>query len=65
MTSPISCVDPDEYLATCSDLLSKKMRTLDFPLSPADRARLLRFAAQRGFESYIISKALHSLSDPS
>ena len=58
-------IDSDEYIATCSDLLIKKMRTLDLPLSPTDRARLLRFAAQRGFESYIISKALHSLSDPS
>ena len=58
-------IDPDDYLATCADLLSKKMRSLDLPLSLADRARLLRFAAQRGFESYIISKAIHNLSDPS
>ena len=58
-------IDPDEYLATCTDLLSKKMRTLDLPLSLADRARLLRFAAQRGFESYIITKALRNLSNPS
>ena len=55
-------IDPDDYLATCADLLNKKMRTLDLPLSPSDRARLIRFAAQRGFESYIISKAFHSLS---
>ena len=58
-------IDPDDYLATCTDLLSKKMRSLDLPLSPADRARLLRFAAQRGFESYIITKALRNLSNPS
>lgn len=58
-------IDPDEYLATCTDLLNKKMRTLDLPLSLADRARLLRFAAQRGFESYIITKALHNILNPS
>lgn len=58
-------IDPDEYLATCTDLLNKKMRTLDLPLTPADRARLLRFAAQRGFESYIITKALHNILNPS
>ena len=58
-------IDPDDYLATCVELLNKKMRTLELPLSPDDRARLLRFAAQRGFESYIISKALHNLSNPS
>ena len=58
-------IDPDDYLATCTDLLNKKMHTLELPLSPSDRARLIRFAAQRGFESYIISKALHNLSNPS
>lgn len=58
-------IDPDDYLATCVELLNKKMRTLELPLSPADRARLLRFAAQRGFESSIISKAIHNLSNPS
>ncbi len=58
-------INPDDYLATCADLLNKKMRTLELPLSPADRARLIRFASQRGFESYIISKALHALSDQS
>ena len=55
-------IDPEEYLQACAELLSTKLRTMDHPLSQADRARLFRFAAQRGFESYIISKALAACS---
>jgi regulatory protein len=51
-------IDPEEYLQTCVELLSGKLRSIDQPLSQADRARLFRFAAQRGFETFVISKAL-------
>ena len=56
-------IAPDEYQQACADLLSSKLRTFDQPLSPNDRARLFRFAAQRGFESYVIAKVLGEISD--
>ncbi len=56
-------IDPDEYQQACADLLSNRMRSFDRPLSPNDRARLFRFAAQRGFESYVIAKVLGDISD--
>ena len=51
-------IDPEEYQQACVELLSAKLRTMDQPLSQADCARLFRFAAQRGFESFVISRAL-------
>lgn len=51
-------IDPEEYLETCTDLLKNKMRGMDQPLSQNDRAKLFRFASQRGFESFVFSKAL-------
>lgn len=51
-------IDPEEYLATCEDLLRNRMRGMERPLSQNDRAKLFRFAAQRGFESFVVSKAL-------
>jgi len=51
-------IDPEDYLDTCTDLLKNKMRGMEQPLSQNDRAKLFRFAAQRGFESFVISKAL-------
>ena len=51
-------IDPDEYLETCRELLASKRRTLSDPLTPNDRAKLFRFAAQRGFETSVISRAL-------
>ena len=51
-------IDPEEYLQACVELLSAKLRTMDLPLSQTDRVRLFRFAAQRGFESFVITRAL-------
>ena len=51
-------IDPDEYLEACVALLTARLRTLAQPLSLADRARLYRFAAQRGYESPVIAHAL-------
>ena len=54
-------IDPDAYLDTCVALLKTKVKGMELPLSQADRAKVFRFAAQRGFESSVISKALHTI----
>lgn len=51
-------ITSEAYLDTCITILQPKMRNMEIPLSPNDRARLLRFAAQRGFEPQIISQAI-------
>lgn len=50
--------DGDEYLEGCVELLRGRMRNMSLPLSPNDRARLFRFAAQRGYEAGVIAQAL-------
>lgn len=55
-------IDDDAYLATLADLLRGKMRGIKTPLAPNDRAKLYRFAAQRGFESNAIGQALNRLN---
>lgn len=54
-------VEDKDYQETCLDLLKGKMRDMSLPLSQQDRAKLYRFAAQRGFESAIISRCLSKL----
>ena len=54
-------IDDDQYLEACTDALRPKLRSMEQPLSPNDRARLFRFVAQRGFEPSVISKALSAL----
>lgn len=54
-------ITPEEYLETLKDLLKGKMRGMAIPLDDNDRAKLYRFAAQRGFETGFISKALKDL----
>lgn len=67
MTGPIvqnmleDVIDEDKYLETLTDLLRTKMRGMSLPLDQKDRAKLYRFAAQRGFESNIIGTALRHL----
>lgn len=56
-------VDEELYLEACVDALRPKARGMEQPLSPNDRARLFRFAAQRGFEPDIISKAISEISN--
>lgn len=51
-------ISDDDYLSTLTLLLRNKMRDMQRPLSPNDRARLFRFAAQRGFESRFVAMAL-------
>lgn len=54
--------DADDYLEGCVALLRQRMRDMALPLAPNDRARLYRFAAQRGYEPGVISRALSRLS---
>lgn len=54
-------IDEDQYLATCIETLRPKLRGMELPLSPNDRARLFRFAAQRGYEPNIIGKAISEI----
>lgn len=57
-------IDPDQYVETLTDLLRAKMRGMKTPLAPNDRAKLYRFAAQRGFESAVVGQALQRLHVP-
>ena len=57
-------IDPDQYVETLTDLLRAKMRGMKTPLAPNDRAKLYRFAAQRGFESDVVGQALCRLNAP-
>lgn len=54
-------IDDEEYVNVLADLLKGKMRGMDFPLSQNDRAKLYRFAAQRGFDMHTISTILNKL----
>lgn len=58
-------IDSDDYFETCSSLVTAKVKGMPLPLSQADRAKVFRFAAQRGFESSVISKALSLISKDS
>ena len=55
-------IDDEAYLATLVELLRGKMRGMKTPLATPDRAKLYRFAAQRGFESSAIGQALNRLN---
>lgn len=55
-------IDPDAYLETLTDLLRAKMRGMSVPLDQRNRAKLYRFAQQRGFEAGFISRALSVLN---
>ena len=53
----------DEYLSILIELLKGKMRTMDMPLSQKDRAKLYRYATQKGFETSIIAQALRNIGE--
>lgn len=52
----------DDYMETLVELLRGKMRNMTLPLDQKERARLCRFAAQRGYEMGVIGKALQQLN---
>jgi len=54
----------DDYLEALVELLRVKMRNMPLPLAQNDRAKLYRFAAQRGYEAGVIGKALQRLNVP-
>ncbi|HER10178.1 MAG TPA: RecX family transcriptional regulator [Bacteroides sp.] len=53
-------IDQEEYFQVCRDLLGQKSATLKEKDPYARKARLLRFASQRGFESDLIYRILQS-----
>ena len=53
----------DEYLSILIELLKGKMRAMDMPLSQKDRAKLYRYATQKGFETSIIAQALRNIGE--
>ncbi len=55
-------IDASQYLETCTALLRTKYKGMELPLSQNDRAKLYRFAAQRGFESSVVSRAMKALN---
>ena len=57
-------IDDDAYLEDCLSLLRQRMRGMALPLDARDRARLYRFAAQRGFEAGVISRAMARCGQP-
>lgn len=57
------CIDEEAYTEHLATLLRRKLRTLEQPLTPADRAKLYRHAAQRGYEPGITSHVLKEVSN--
>lgn len=49
-------IDQEEYLGILESIISKKRQTMDDAESYASRAKLIRFAMQRGFEMHEITK---------
>lgn len=54
----LSRIDDDEYLDSAVRILKSRCSRLGLPATREEVARLLRFGAQRGFESDILFKAL-------
>lgn len=54
-------VEEEDYDQTCRDLLRTRMKNMSLPLSMQDKARLYRYAAQRGFEAGVIGRALDAV----
>lgn len=52
-----------EYLDTCRQLLESKLKTIKDKNQFTRKAKLLRFASQRGFESEVIYRAMERLGD--
>lgn len=51
----------EEYQDTLVELIRSRLKNATFPLSQQDRARIYRFAMQRGYESAVIGKALRQV----
>ncbi|MBQ0056328.1 MAG: RecX family transcriptional regulator [Bacteroidales bacterium] len=55
-------IDPEKYENILQDLLKSRMKGMALPLAQNDRARLFRFAQQRGFEYDMIIEAVGRVS---
>lgn len=51
-------ISDEDYVQSLSDLLASRMRGMSLPLSVNDRAKLYRFAMQRGYDSQTFSSAV-------
>lgn len=56
-------IDPETYLELCVRTLHTKANRMEIPLSQNDRARLFRFALQRGFEPNIINQSIALITE--
>lgn len=56
-------IDEERYLEKLVGILTAKSRNLPRPLTAETRAKLYRFATQRGYETAHISRALARISD--
>ncbi len=58
----LQLIDEDDYRSTLSNLLEKKKAEVakgSGPLSYAQKAKVMRFAAQRGFENFLVQELLN------
>lgn len=57
----LKAVPESDYVQAVIASASAKSRDMDRPLSPADKAKIFRFLASRGFETEYITDALDAL----
>lgn len=58
-------ISDEDYVQSLSDLLASRMRGMSLPLSVNDRAKLYRFAMQRGYDSQTFSSAVRGVGESS
>lgn len=51
-------IDPEQYQERCVNALRTKSHRMEVPFTQADRAKLFRFAMQRGFEPDVINRSI-------
>ena len=56
-------IPEEEYLEACRQLLKTKLKTIKDKNQFTRKAKLLRFASQRGFESEVIYEAIRRVGD--
>jgi regulatory protein len=57
----VSQIDEDEYESLLRAELQKKIKSLRSQREPEQKAKLIKFATQRGFEYEIIYKVINKL----
>lgn len=60
----LESIDPEEYRSVLTGLLEDKIRSIGSISKASDKAKVVRFAAQKGFSSDEIFKALDQIKDP-